>query len=523
MKRTTSLTLIITTLILLLMPITTSAQTTIADGNATNTVKSVSHRGYNTIAPENTLPAYELSYSMGFQYVEADISFTSDGIPVLLHDATINRTARNSDGSEITPAINISNITYAEALQYDFGIWKSQAYKGTKISTFEDFLTLCKNRGLHPYIELKSNGSYQVSQINMLVDMVTEAGLQGNVTWISFNSGFLTWVKAKDPYARLGYIVSQIKDKEQSIINTAIGLRSGSNDVFLDLMFSDMTNTMIELSKTNHMPIEIWTINTVDEIKTLDPYISGITTNAPKYEEAFPANQAPDNNQQNQYNQNQNQDPTQNSNQHQNNSDSHDQTLNQTDSPTGLYSSIKVTQPGNNLKVSWQKEPGVYKYGVFAAYLDKKFGAKPNKTTKGNSVIIGKIGGKKLNAKKNYKIYVVAYDKSGNIAGTSVTSYVAGKKSKKYTNPKSIELPIDSASLISGSSIKLNAKIKMEKGNLKPLPNKKVAKLRYVSSDPKVAAVDNSGKISATGNGDCYVYVYSANGLSERISISVKD
>lgn len=93
--------------------------------NLVKTVNSVNHRGYNTIAPENTLPAYKLSRKMGFECVETDVAFTSDGVAVLLHDGTINRTARNADGTSISSSIDIGSITYDQALDYDFGIWKS--------------------------------------------------------------------------------------------------------------------------------------------------------------------------------------------------------------------------------------------------------------------------------------------------------------------------------------------------------------------------------------------------------------
>ena len=90
-------------------------------------VKGVNHRGYSTVAPENTLPAYVLSRKMGFQYAECDVSFTSDGVPVLLHDSTIDRT---SDGSG-----SIGSLTLEEVRQYDFGSWKGEQYAGTKIPT----------------------------------------------------------------------------------------------------------------------------------------------------------------------------------------------------------------------------------------------------------------------------------------------------------------------------------------------------------------------------------------------------
>lgn len=72
--------------------------------NYDSNVKAINHRGYSAIAPENTIPAYIMSKKMGFTYVECDVSFTSDGVAVLLHDNTIDRT---SDGSGA-----ISGLTY---------------------------------------------------------------------------------------------------------------------------------------------------------------------------------------------------------------------------------------------------------------------------------------------------------------------------------------------------------------------------------------------------------------------------
>ena len=54
-------------------------------GSGNTSFRSVNHKGYNTKAPENTLPAFERSAEMGYRYVETDISFTKDGVPVLLH------------------------------------------------------------------------------------------------------------------------------------------------------------------------------------------------------------------------------------------------------------------------------------------------------------------------------------------------------------------------------------------------------------------------------------------------------
>ena len=97
--------------------------------NRDSHVKAIAHRGYSADAPENTLVAYRLAKEKGFSYVECDISFTKDGVAVLLHDATIDRTT-NATG-------NISDLNYDEIKDLDAGSWFDEKYKDEKIPTFE--------------------------------------------------------------------------------------------------------------------------------------------------------------------------------------------------------------------------------------------------------------------------------------------------------------------------------------------------------------------------------------------------
>lgn len=194
-----------------------------------NNIKSVNHAGWYE-APENTLPAYKASKQHGFYYVETDVSFTSDNIPVLLHDNTINRTGRNADGTEISETINIYDITFEQAQAYDFGIYKSSEYAGTKLPSLEQFILLCRNLGLHPYIELKSSYNYTQAQIESCVDIVKRYGMKDKVTWASFSNTYLGYVKNYDDSARLGYIVSSVT--ADSITN-ALALKTANNEVFI--------------------------------------------------------------------------------------------------------------------------------------------------------------------------------------------------------------------------------------------------------------------------------------------------
>lgn len=230
------------------------------------TVLGINHRGYNYIAPENTLSAFRLSKQMGFNYVETDVSFTSDSVAVCLHDDTIDRTS-NGTG-------NINDLTYDQVSQYDFGSWKSPAYAGEKIPTLEQFIKLCRNLGLKPYIELKNSATYSEAQIQSIVDIVERNGMRGKVTYISFNATYLGYIKNYDDEARLGYLA----DITSATITTTTGLKTSSNEVFIDTSYGNATSAKVQLAMAAHLPVEVWTVDSESIIIGLDSYVTGVTS-----------------------------------------------------------------------------------------------------------------------------------------------------------------------------------------------------------------------------------------------------
>ncbi|MCQ2437803.1 MAG: hypothetical protein MJ099_05355, partial [Clostridia bacterium] len=90
------------------------------------------HRGFNTIAPENSLPAYGAAVALGAEEIEFDLWSTKDGQLVSIHDSSLDRV---SDGTG-----NIWDYTYDELCRFDFGIKKGEAFKGLRIIRFEDIL-----------------------------------------------------------------------------------------------------------------------------------------------------------------------------------------------------------------------------------------------------------------------------------------------------------------------------------------------------------------------------------------------
>lgn len=231
---------------------------------AVETVRCINHRGWHE-APENTLAAYRQSRKHGFCHVECDVSFTSDGVAVLLHDATVDRTS-NGTG-------NIADISFADVRDCDFGAWKSAEYAGEKIPTFSEFILLCKRLGMHAYIKLQAGSEQQIAQLANIVKM---HGMKGNVTWISASDAYLAYIKEADPKARLGYVVNTI---DSAVISKALGLQ-GDNDVFIDCNYENADADAVSLCANADIPLEVWTVNGKNALLALNPYVSGVTSDS---------------------------------------------------------------------------------------------------------------------------------------------------------------------------------------------------------------------------------------------------
>ncbi len=107
------------------------------------------HRGDQTVAPENSMPAFEAAGRGGAEYVETDVRETKDGVLVLSHDDSLQRMCGEDK--------LISELTYEEVKQYPIinGTNASQ-YPDNVVPTLEEYLACCNKYSKTPVIEIKS-------------------------------------------------------------------------------------------------------------------------------------------------------------------------------------------------------------------------------------------------------------------------------------------------------------------------------------------------------------------------------
>ena len=186
--------------------------------------------------------------------------------------------------------------------------------------------------------------------------------------------------------------------------------------------------------------------------------------------------------------------------------------------------SVSTTPEDDGATVAWKKAPEAKRYVIYATYCGKKSKYRKIKTVKGNitSFKLKKLNGKKINTKKNLKVYIVAQKK---VNGKWVklfktpTFHTAGKNSK-YTNVKKIKVKKAKFVLKQGKTAKIKAKLVLVDKKKKPIHHVKT--FRYMSTNTAVVKVTKSGKIKAVGKGTATVYVFSNNGTPKAIKVTVK-
>ncbi|HEX9075950.1 MAG TPA: glycerophosphodiester phosphodiesterase family protein, partial [Anaerolineae bacterium] len=138
----------------------------------------IAHRGASNWAPENTLAAFQRACALGADGIELDVTLTRDGVPVVIHDDTVDRTT-NGKGA-------VAQMTLEEIRSLDAGSWYSAEFRGEKIPTLAGVLQAVGQCGLVD-IELKGTKLKADGLEAAAIRAVESAGMHERVILSSFN------------------------------------------------------------------------------------------------------------------------------------------------------------------------------------------------------------------------------------------------------------------------------------------------------------------------------------------------
>ena len=185
------------------------------------------HRGFNTIAPENSMPAFGAAVALGAEEIEFDIWSTKDGVLVSCHDDTLDRV---SDGSG-----KIYEHTYEELLQLDFGVKHGEKFRGLKIPTFEEILKKFAGRVIMNIHVKIWDANFENPMIEEIVALIRKYDCEKHIYFMTTNDEIIKrvteyapdlkvcvgWDGNKDPMS----IVAQAIVAADFVVENIIGYR----------------------------------------------------------------------------------------------------------------------------------------------------------------------------------------------------------------------------------------------------------------------------------------------------------
>ncbi|MBC8057607.1 MAG: glycerophosphodiester phosphodiesterase [Rhizobiales bacterium] len=107
----------------------------------------IAHRGAGKLAPENTLAAFRLGASHGYRAFECDVKLSGDGVPFLLHDATLERTTSGAGSA--------ASLDWSALSRLDAGGWHSRVFAGEPLPSLDAIAAYCLRNGFALNIEIK--------------------------------------------------------------------------------------------------------------------------------------------------------------------------------------------------------------------------------------------------------------------------------------------------------------------------------------------------------------------------------
>lgn len=233
----------------------------------------IAHRGVSGTYPENTLSAFQAAIDLGAEMVELDVSISKDGIPVVVHDKTVDRTT-DFEG-------DVQSFTLEELKKMEVGAWFSEEFRGEEFPTLRESLELMKDE-IAINIEIKTEAvSDEIEDgiVDKALQIVKELDMSSSVVFSSFDYRVMEQLNALDsqmPKALL-YEASQSADLLPSEL-----VQKYQVDVF-NCSYRQLSEEWIKDLQWHQIPYLVYTVNESELMEELiERGVSGIFTDFPE-------------------------------------------------------------------------------------------------------------------------------------------------------------------------------------------------------------------------------------------------
>jgi glycerophosphoryl diester phosphodiesterase len=237
----------------------------------------VAHRGGAGLAPENTLASFRNGIALGADFIEMDVHLTKDGVPVIIHDPTLDRT---SDGKG-----PVSDFTLAELQAFNAAAKFTGASDKQVVPTLAQVLDLAKPTTVKLEIEIKTDASgkrYPDIEQKVLNEITTR-GMLDRVKIMAFEFDTLKQIRALNP--KVTTVALMTTDYFRARLTTqpaaiAEEVAPFSDGIGIDKNF--LSANLVQEAHARKLAVGVWTVDTEAEMQRFIAMgVDGITSNRP--------------------------------------------------------------------------------------------------------------------------------------------------------------------------------------------------------------------------------------------------
>lgn len=228
----------------------------------------IAHRGYSARAPENTLAAVRAGLMAGADAVEWDVRVAACGTPVLIHDATLDRT---TDGEG--PVVH---RTFDELRDLDAGSWFHREFAGEPIPTLAEALEEIRPFGASVYVEVK--GCRGLEDLEAMTRVVRSLEMVERTTFISLDFRIADHLATVDPGVGIGYVVAKHQQFQDAVGRARRLQGRGLVDLDHRLVLEDPH--LVPRARAQEVDMAVWTVDLPVEAEALaEAGVRRFTTN----------------------------------------------------------------------------------------------------------------------------------------------------------------------------------------------------------------------------------------------------
>jgi glycerophosphoryl diester phosphodiesterase len=226
----------------------------------------IAHAACKGHAPENTLAGLRAALELGADGIEVDVHATADGVPVLLHDPTVDRT---TDGQG-----EVTKMTLSQLKRLDAGVRQFEGrFAGEPVPTLAEALDLTRGRALM-VLEIK-----QLDIEEQVLRVVRDRGAVNDCTVHSFLPQVVTRCRALEPSLPAALLTSAADVTDwASLFAFALSLNAQGSSVF----YPRVDANVVRQAHLRKLSFHTWTVNEVEDMRRLrDCGVDAITSDYP--------------------------------------------------------------------------------------------------------------------------------------------------------------------------------------------------------------------------------------------------